>query len=142
MKCSVKYWCKWRLKAFLSSLSVYFLTFCLVFQTRIFNYTILRVSQIFTDHVRSTTGGDIFTGVCLFTEGGVPLASGLRSFPFPREGEGVPYSGSRTGVPPLLTRTGVPHPLLSPPGHGQAGCPPALTSPPPHPSGRHTPRTG
>ena len=84
------------------------------------------LSCFLTTRVRSTTGGSVFTGVCLLTQwggGGVLQSqvlsqiSGPRSFPgrggwYPPAKTGLEYPLPGMGYPPGQDRTGV-HPLPS-----------------------------
>ena len=123
---------------------------CIVMRTNIGFIFSMKI-HIITAHVRSTTGGYVFTGVCLFNlkevpypaDGGYPIPGldGGGGVPHPRSGWGYPIPGLDRGYPilgldggtpgyPLArTRWDTPWPGLDgvlppPPGHDWMRYPP------------------
>ena len=68
----------------------------------------MQLQVFFTASIRSTTGGYVFTGVCLLTQEGV--SQSLVPGPFPASGP-MSFGGGVGSVPP---GTGVSHPPPTP----------------------------
>ena len=81
---------------------------------------IIGITRFITARVRSTTGGYVFTGVCLFNfRGGYPIP--IHPYPYPSlsgRGGGVPDPALDGGGTPTLDGGGTPspHPRVPPPG--------------------------